>query len=35
MVVGLKLGGVLWEIVIGGVLAALEEVVFILAEGAR
>ena len=35
IVVGLKLGGVLWETGIGGVLAALEEAGFILAEGAR
>jgi len=35
IVVGLKLGGVLWEVGIGGVVAALEEVGFILTEGAR
>ena len=35
IVVGLKLGGVLWEVGIGGVVAALEEAGFILAEGAR
>ena len=35
VVVGLKLGGVLWEVGIGGVLDALEEAGFILAEGAR
>ena len=35
VVVGLKLGGVLWEVGVGGVLAALEEAGFILAEGAR
>ena len=35
IVVGLKLGGVLWETGIGGVLAALEEAGFILAEGVR
>ena len=32
IVVGLKLGGGLWEMVIGGVLATLEEAGFILAE---
>jgi len=35
IVVGLKLGGVLWGVGIGGVVASLEEVGFILAEGAR
>ena len=35
VVVGLKVGGVLWETGIGGVLDALEEVGFILAEGGR
>ena len=35
IVVGLKLGGVLWEVGIGGVVAALEEAGFILAEGSR
>ena len=35
VVVGLKLGGVLWETGIGGVLDALEEAGFILAEGGR
>ena len=33
VVVGLKVGGVLWEVGIGGVLNALEEAGFILAEG--
>ena len=33
IVVGLKLGVVLWETGIGGVVAALEEAGFILAEG--
>jgi len=35
VVVGLKLGGVLWEVGVGGVLVAMEEAGFILAEGAR
>jgi len=35
VVVGLKLGGVLWAVGIGGVVATLEEGGFILAEGAR
>ena len=35
IVVGLKVGGELWETGIGGVLVALEEVGFILTEGAR
>ena len=35
IVVGLKLGGVLWETGIGGVEAALEEVGLILTEGTR
>ena len=35
IVVGLKLGGVLWETGIGVVLTALEEAGFIMAKGAR
>ena len=35
IVVGLKLDGVLWEVGIGGVVAAIDEGGFILAEGAR
>ena len=35
IVVGLKVGGVLWEVGIGGVEVALEEAGFILTEGTR
>jgi len=35
VVVGLKMGGVLWDVGIGGGVAALEKAGFILVEGAR